>query len=322
MLNYDIRAVKTMKGTYKANLFALVLIIIQFIGGSFLSSIIAKYVSDLKIILVITQVLFLFVPTLLYFAITKENIKDVLKLRPLSFRDGFTVTIIAILAQPIAWFLSYSTSLFFENEVTVLFNAISGYSYIELLLILALVPAVFEELAIRGIVLSGYKKNSIAIAGLFTGVIFGILHLNPQQLLYTIALGMLFAYLVRITGSIYSSILAHFVFNGFQVTLSKITSGVAADGSGRRELLLADASIGMTLMNLIILGIFAVIFTMIILNLLRKLSRNNYTLDENIIEGINEEEVHRYGSGENPINLPFVTLVIFFVFIMVAPLMK
>lgn len=82
-----------------------------------------------------------------------------------------------------------------------------------LLIVVAGVAPICEETLNRGFVLAGYRRLSFGKTILFVGLLFGLFHLYPFRFAYTFLLGMALAYLVLVTGSIYSSIAAHFGFN-------------------------------------------------------------------------------------------------------------
>ena len=85
-------------------------------------------------------------------------------------------------------------------------------------------PAITEEITIRGIVLSGYDNKNIYVACIASGLLFGIMHLDPQQFLYATVLGFILALVVRITNSIFASAIIHFIINGTSITMQKIVS--------------------------------------------------------------------------------------------------
>ncbi|MBN1779665.1 CPBP family intramembrane metalloprotease [bacterium] len=87
-------------------------------------------------------------------------------------------------------------------------------------LIFAFSPAVCEEVLFRGVLLSSFKKHIPAwMAVVLVGFLFGVFHVYLIRILPTALLGILFAYIVYRTGSIWTSILAHFVHNGLAFTL-------------------------------------------------------------------------------------------------------
>lgn len=87
----------------------------------------------------------------------------------------------------------------------------------------AIFPAIFEEWLCRGIVLRGLLTRmkpvwAIVISALF----FGVIHLNPWQMLNAFILGMLMGYIYYKTGSLWLTMLYHFVNNGSLVILAQI----------------------------------------------------------------------------------------------------
>ena len=82
----------------------------------------------------------------------------------------------------------------------------------------ALLPALGEELFFRGVIFRFVAKKSrglalplIASAGFFAAV-----HYNPAGLPVIFAAGVLLAAIYYLTGSLWMSIMAHFVYNGLQ----------------------------------------------------------------------------------------------------------
>ncbi|MDY4976224.1 MAG: CPBP family intramembrane glutamic endopeptidase [Clostridia bacterium] len=81
------------------------------------------------------------------------------------------------------------------------------------LVAVVMVPAVMEELLMRGVVLHAYvwRGNKAAIAA--SAFLFGILHLDVRSLFSTILLGAVLAYAVLQTGSIWAGMILHLVNN-------------------------------------------------------------------------------------------------------------
>ena len=78
----------------------------------------------------------------------------------------------------------------------------------------AMVPAFCEEFLFRGAILSALKPYGKAPAIIISAVLFGLMHQNAEQLLYTTVAGLLMGYVVYETGSVWCSVLIHF-FNNF-----------------------------------------------------------------------------------------------------------
>ena len=81
------------------------------------------------------------------------------------------------------------------------------------LFVVAIVPAICEELVFRGIVLNGLRSRGKWVAVLLSALLFGLMHNNIEQLPYTFALGVVLGTLAYETGSILPGILTHAMNN-------------------------------------------------------------------------------------------------------------
>lgn len=88
------------------------------------------------------------------------------------------------------------------------------------ILCIALLGPILEELLFRGAITKVLlKKYSPVKAILISGLIFGIFHINPAQIVGACLLGILFAWLYYRTGSLISCILIHILNNSLSVYL-------------------------------------------------------------------------------------------------------
>jgi membrane protease YdiL (CAAX protease family) len=310
-----------MKPVYRSNLFMLVIVTGQIIGSIFLSRPLQKIFSY-NLFLVVTQVLFLLVPVLVYLLATGLPARQTLKLNKLSLKEIGIVIIIGIVAQPVASLLSALSTLFFENTVGEIMKEMGNIPYLAQLGIVALTPAICEEFTMRGIILSGYEKVSRGKAALATGLFFGILHMNPQQFLYAFVLGVLFAYLVRITNSILSTVICHFTFNGIQVTMAYLILKT------RPELLNESSDIallpmGEQILSFIPLILWAALACYIIIRLIAYMERSRnsrnmrYSTEWSSGQSSAFVENGYYNKNESIINLPFIAVIVLYVVLMV-----
>ena len=81
----------------------------------------------------------------------------------------------------------------------------------QLIFFICVMPGILEELAFRGVLLHGLRKTwSPVIVCLVTGGIFGLFHVDLFRLIPTAYLGVIFAAVVLLTGSIFPVMLWHF----------------------------------------------------------------------------------------------------------------
>jgi sodium transport system permease protein len=98
------------------------------------------------------------------------------------------------------------------------------------LMAFAVVPAVCEELAFRGFILSGLQRTQrYRLAAVMSSVAFGIIHMIPQQVFNATLLGLVLAALALRSGSLIPGVIFHFIFNGIQVLFARMTPEQLAD---------------------------------------------------------------------------------------------
>ncbi|MDF2504966.1 type II CAAX endopeptidase family protein [Clostridium sp.] len=259
-----------MKKVFYANIFFFILILIQ-IGGSYLlKPVVVLFHLNLPSVLVTTQIVFLIVPIIIYLVVTKQSVAKTLRIRPLKIKDLVLVIITGFLIYPIASFLGLITNLVFHNNVNDVLGKMSSLPLMVMIIVIALTPAICEELTMRGVILSGYKKIGIHKAAIITGFLFGVLHLNPSQFLYTFVLGIILAYMVDATGSIFASMICHFIFNGINAIASwnSLKSGTKAQD-------ITALSPAMRNTALIIFLIASIISVIIIISIIRTIKKRN-----------------------------------------------
>jgi membrane protease YdiL (CAAX protease family) len=106
-----------------------------------------------------------------------------------------------------------------DREVAVFLQIHSSWDILVNLVVMAVLPAVFEELCFRGalqrILILIFKNpwTGIILAAAF----FSAFHMQFQGFLPRMMLGILLGAAYWYSGSIWTSILAHFFFNGIQV---------------------------------------------------------------------------------------------------------
>jgi ABC-type Na+ efflux pump permease subunit/membrane protease YdiL (CAAX protease family) len=95
----------------------------------------------------------------------------------------------------------------------------------QLLLLLALIPGITEELTFRGVILHGLRRRLRPLQlVLVMGLIFGIFHMAIFRIFPTGFLGGLLTAVTLMTGSIFPAIVWHTLHNGLAVGLSLWTS--------------------------------------------------------------------------------------------------
>ena len=132
-------------------------------------------------------------------------------------------------ATPVAWTIGWLQSFFLPipwellEGLEQLVTADSPARLAWLVLLLAVTPAVCEELVFRGVLLGGTRTLAPARFVILNGLAFGAFHLSFEtaiRFLPTAWLGIVIAWAVWRTGSLFVGMLMHFVNNGSIVVLA------------------------------------------------------------------------------------------------------
>ncbi len=108
-----------------------------------------------------------------------------------------------------------------DNMMKAFMNMSSPVDLIRSFVVMAIIPAVGEELFFRGTLMRFAKKRSRSMVFpiVFTAVVFAFVHSNVYGFVSILLAGVLLAVIYNLTGSLWCSILAHLLFNGSQVLL-------------------------------------------------------------------------------------------------------
>ena len=137
---------------------------------------------------------------------------------------------LALLLQIGLFSLSELNGLFLEflkrfgyQDSGIELPSMDGVGFFGVLFVVAVLPAVFEEIFFRGVLLEGLKHFSTAKTVLLCGALFSLYHQNPAQTAYQFCCGAAFALVAIRSGSILPTVLAHFFNNALILILTKFS---------------------------------------------------------------------------------------------------
>lgn len=114
-------------------------------------------------------------------------------------------------------------SLFPESTANVetAFSNILGDNVAAVFLVIALTPAICEEMLFRGVILHSLKaKYRAPSAIVITAALFGLYHMSLVKFIPTGLIGLLCCIVVWKTGSVYPAMLMHFINNAISVIIT------------------------------------------------------------------------------------------------------
>lgn len=198
-------------------------VVVIYIGISFGFSCLSAYtpIGDLPIYvsLLLSQSL-IFLPCFIYCKWKHIKIREFIPYRKINFVTIILVIICTYLMYPLIIVLNAISMLFSTSGTANVMELMQGQNFILSTLFMALMPACVEEFMFRGVLFHTYKKSKMLPAVFLSAFLFGCMHMNLNQFMYAFALGVYLAFLVEATGSIFSSMLAHFTLNFTSVVLS------------------------------------------------------------------------------------------------------
>jgi sodium transport system permease protein len=178
--------------------------------------------------LLLSQWLLLLLPTLLFVTLGGFDVRLTLSLRAPTRRQLGGAVLVVAGGAPVAWFLAWLQTLFMpipQELIDALRQLLTAESAGRLLLILfmaAITPAICEEFVFRGLLLGSSRETGMARAIILNAVIFGLFHLSIFRFLPTAWLGLLLAYVVWRTRSIWTGSLMHALNNGVIIILATL----------------------------------------------------------------------------------------------------
>lgn len=117
--------------------------------------------------------------------------------------------------------MSYSSAFFegFGIDYSVDYgdNPNGFFGFLLTFIATAIVPALVEEFACRGIVIGLLRKYGEAFAIVTSSIIFGVMHGNFDQMPFAVIVGLILGYIYVKTGSLWASVAVHCTNNAVSV---------------------------------------------------------------------------------------------------------
>lgn len=171
----------------------------------------------------INEIFIILIPALLISG--TGNLKEVLRIKKISFKEIIRTILIVILVYPIILLLNgiFLTILsnFIELNNFSMDILLTEKGIIRYLIFLCVVPAICEEIFFRGALINSYEVYGSRFAIVMSSLVFALFHFDIQNFIAPFLLGILFGNILELTGSLFSVILGHFVNNLLGIVAAK-----------------------------------------------------------------------------------------------------
>ncbi|MDP4285455.1 MAG: type II CAAX endopeptidase family protein [Bacteroidota bacterium] len=202
-----------------------------------------KYYNAIMLMQVISTFFMFFLPVYIFAIICYRNPSKFIGFhKNINYQQLFLVLGILILTFPLSGALAEINKMiplpktleikFKAMEASraaqedALININSFPRYLFSMIVIGLLPGIFEEVCFRGglqnIFIRWFKNPWMAI--ILTAILFSIIHISYYGFFVRFALGIVLGYIFYYSGSIWLSILFHFLYNGIQVTALYVTT--------------------------------------------------------------------------------------------------
>jgi membrane protease YdiL (CAAX protease family) len=149
-----------------------------------------------------------------------ENLKPLFSFSGLSFKLIVLTILGAITGSVVVSIVAKFINLSIHDDVfydTYLFEDTSS-PFLFATLLIAVQPAIFEEVTFRGFLFDNLKRVSNSKSAVYiSGFVFGIMHLQIISLLWLVPIGLTFGYLRDKYNTLWYGVIGHFVYN-FSIT--------------------------------------------------------------------------------------------------------
>mgnify|MGYP003390180117 CR=1 FL=1 len=217
----------------------VVIMLAQFVsmrafGQSIASASADEVGTQMMKLMVIQQLAIIASPALFMALILTTSVRKTLRLWLPDWRFVAVAALLPFVLHPLSLELMASLQWFFPqlpDGATRLLKSMGDreQSLPLILIALAAAPAICEELAFRGFVLTGFNRNGRARVAIgLSALAFGAMHMIPQQVFNATLLGIVLGLIAIRSNSLLPGVVFHFLFNSLAVLRERTSVRLAA----------------------------------------------------------------------------------------------
>lgn len=270
---YELKVKFARRFSFTIGMAMILFIFVQFVLELVLSlalPVVLKNIFDTNTILILTTGLISMISILVTVSFIKAYNPQEKTNRKISRKNSFNLIFVGIalicLLQLVLPYLYKWLGI--DYNALEMFEVSPGsgvLSSVIFFIVLAVLPAIFEELLCRKAILNLAKRYGNLFAVVFSAMIFALIHLNMGQAIFAFVMGLIFGVIAVKTNSIKIPVLLHFLNNGYAALMT----------------IFIENNIAVGIIDTIVIAIF--IFSLIVLinNLpkLRKLKKEDFKID-------------------------------------------
>jgi uncharacterized protein len=182
--------------------------------------------------IVISQIFIILLPPIILIKVLKFNVKKTLRLHRVSIKNLILSLSLLIFSYPLIMvintiFILISKQNLNEFQAPYIPAAQNPPQLLFFIFIIGLLPGICEEVLMRGFILKGFENLGVKWALLLSSALFGLMHIDFLRIFPTFLLGLIIAFTVYRTNSLFTGMFLHFFNNSvatiFLFWISKVT---------------------------------------------------------------------------------------------------
>lgn len=200
----------------------LVVILGMLLGLSIISQWLPKMGTGLTVLI---YILIYILPMVIYSRAHRYKLRYALRLKMVHPKYWLFILLFGLSVCLLCSLINLGTNALFKAVFHVSFeNSIvdlSGKNATALFFTSVLLPALSEELLLRGLTQGEYEKYGPTVGVLLTAMIFALFHTNPMHIPSLFVAGVCYGVLTLIFKSVWPAVLAHAINNGVALYIAK-----------------------------------------------------------------------------------------------------
>ena len=266
-----------MKKIATSHFLLVVILLSQFVMAGIIHSL--SLDLPIAVSLVLSQ-LTIILPFVIYCIVKKENTFRMIRMKKIKFSTALLSVGIAIFSYPVVVLLNMVSMIFVENAMINVMPDVLQMGLIPGLILMALLPALVEETIFRGMIYNTYSKRRPIIGILLSALLFGLMHMNFNQLPYALYLGIIMALVMEACDSIIAPMIVHFTMNATSSTLAFLTKDSLEEAAGASSDLFPALMAGV----IAVYAVLALIALAIVITLIYAVFRSNNRLPKQVFK--------------------------------------
>lgn len=266
-----------MKKIATSHFLLVVILLSQFVMAGIIHSL--SLDLPIAVSLVLSQ-LTIILPFVIYCIVKKENTFRMIRMKKIKFSTALLSVGIAIFSYPVVVLLNMVSMIFVENAMINVMPDVLQMGLIPGLILMALLPALVEETIFRGMIYNTYSKRRPIIGILLSALLFGLMHMNFNQLPYALYLGIIMALVMEACDSIVAPMIVHFTMNATSSTLAFLTKDSLEEAAGASSDLFPALMAGV----IAVYAVLALIALAIVITLIYAVFRSNNRLPRQVFK--------------------------------------